>query len=202
MSIETSDGAAGGARRAGFFDRDGTLNEEVGYVDALDRFRLYPFASRAVKAVKDAGLAAIVLTNQSGVGRGLFSEELVHAVHERLSREMEQAGARLDGIYYCPHHPNAEVEQYRVVCACRKPSPGMMEESARRFGIRLEESFVIGDRYLDVEMAHRAGAASVLVRTGFGQGEWELFRGNGSPQPDHVAENVYDAVQWILQRVK
>jgi D-glycero-D-manno-heptose 1,7-bisphosphate phosphatase len=187
-----------GLRRAVFFDRDGTLNEEVGYLDDLARFHLYPFAGPAVRAINEAGLVAVVLTNQSGVGRGVFPEELVHAVHERMTRDLNDAGARLDAIYYCPHHPAAEIERYRVECSCRKPSPGMMETAARRFGIRLEESFVIGDRYLDVEMAHRAGAASVLVRTGFGQSEWDSFRTNGAPQPDQVAENVSEAVEWIL----
>ena len=191
-----------GRRRAVFLDRDGTLNEEVGHMDQLARFRLYPFANRAVREINKAGLLAIVVTNQSGVGRGMFPEELVQAVHERLMREMQGAGARLDGIYYCPHHPQAEIEKYRVECACRKPSPGMMEQAAERFGIRLEESFVIGDRYVDVEMAHRAGAASVLVLTGFGRDEWEREREGGPQQPEHVAENVYDAVQWVLGRMR
>ena len=164
------------ARRAVFFDRDGTLNEEVGYLDALDRFRLYPFASRAVRAVNEAGLVAVVLTNQSGVARGIFPEELVARVHQRLIAEMQQAGARIDAIYYCPHHPAAEIERYRVECACRKPAPGMMQQAAQRFGILLEESFVVGDRYVDVEMARRVGSASVLVRTGFGPNEWEQAR--------------------------
>ena len=192
----------GRARRAVFFDRDGTLNEEVGHMDQLGRFRLFPFAGRAVREVNEAGLLAIVVTNQSGVGRGMFPEELVQAVHERLERAMGSAGARLDGIYYCPHHPQAEIEQYRVECACRKPAPGMMEQAAERFGIRLEESFVIGDRYVDVEMAHRTGAASVLVLTGFGREEWERERDRWPQQPEHVAENVYDAVQWVLGQMR
>ena len=96
-------------RRAVFFDRDGTLNEEVGYLDDLRRFRVYPFAGRAVRQINEAGLLAVVLTNQSGVGRGVFPEELVGSVHERLRSEMQDAGAQLDAIYYCPHHPAAEV---------------------------------------------------------------------------------------------
>ena len=189
-------------QRGVFFDRDGTLNEEVGHLDALERFRLYSNAPHAVRAINEAGLLAIVTTNQSGVGRGVFAEELVHAVHERMTREMSEAGARLDAIYYCPHHPAAEIERYRLECSCRKPSPGMMQEAARRFGIRLEDSFVIGDRYLDVEMAHRVGASSVLVRTGFGQSEWESFHGNGIPQPNYVADDVSGAVEWILAQLK
>lgn len=189
-------------RRAVFFDRDGTLNEEVGHMEDLSRFRVYPFAGPAVRQVNEAGLLAIVTTNQSGVGRGVFPEELVGTAHEQLLAELGKSGARLDAIYYCPHHPEAEIDRYRMACACRKPSPGMMQQAAARFRIRLEESFVIGDRYVDVEMARRAGAASVLVRTGLGNAEWSLFRGNGMPQPDYVAENVYEAVQWILERVR
>ena len=189
-------------RRAVFFDRDGTLNEEVGHLDDLGRFRVYPFAGRAVRRVNQAGLFAVVLTNQSGVGRGIFPEELVAAAHQRLLAEMEESGAKLDAIYYCPHHPAAEIAQYRVDCSCRKPSPGMMQQAAQRFGICLEESFVIGDRYVDVEMAHRVGATSILVQTGFGQSEWEMYRSNGAAQPEYVAENVSEAVEWILQRLK
>jgi D-glycero-D-manno-heptose 1,7-bisphosphate phosphatase len=189
-------------RRAVFFDRDGTLNEEVGHLDDLSRFRVYPFAGRAVREINQAGLLSVVVTNQSGVGRGIFPEELVAAAHDRLAAVLRQDGAKLDAIYYCPHHPAAEIARFRVECACRKPSPGMMEQAARRFSISLADSFVIGDRYVDVEMAHRAGATSVLVETGFGQTEWEMFRGNGAVQPHHVAENVYEAVQWILGRRK
>jgi D-glycero-D-manno-heptose 1,7-bisphosphate phosphatase len=185
-------------RRAVFLDRDGTLNEEVGYIDDLARFRLYPFAGSAVRQLNQAGLLAIVLTNQSGVGRGIFPEELLKAVHDRLTKELLAAGATLDAIYYCPHHPKAEIPQYRRDCACRKPSTGMMREAAARFGIHMEESYVIGDRYRDVEMARSAGAHAVLVRTGFGQEEWEINQANGTCQPDHVADNVHDAVQWIL----
>ena len=183
--------------RAVFFDRDGTLNEEVGHVDDAARFRVYPFASRAVREINDAGLLAIVVTNQSGVGRGIFAEDLVARVHQQLVRELQAAGARLDRIYYCPHHPEAEIAAYRQQCACRKPSPGMLEQAAEEFGIQLRRSFVVGDRYVDVEMAHRVGAASVLVLTGFGQNEWEQERSRWPEQPDHVAANVYEAVQWI-----
>lgn len=202
MSNRPRSGGHTALRRAVFFDRDGTLNEEVGYLDDLSRFRVYSFAVSAVRQINEAGLLAVVLTNQSGVGRGVFPEELVGAVHARLHSEMHQAGARLDAIYYCPHHPAAELARYRAECSCRKPATGMMEQAARQFGIELSQSFVIGDRYLDIEMAKRVGASGVLVRTGFGQGEWEMFHANGTAQPDHVAEDVYEAVQWILKRLR
>jgi D-glycero-D-manno-heptose 1,7-bisphosphate phosphatase len=189
-------------RRAVFFDRDGTLNEEVGHMSDLSRFRLLPRAAEAVRAVNEAGLLAIVVTNQSGVGRGVMPEELVTAAHEQLTSELWQQRARLDAIFYCPHHPQAEIIRYRAECACRKPSPGMMQQAARELGIRLEESFVIGDRYVDIEMAHRAGAGSVLVTTGFGQDEWNLLHDEPRSQPHHVAADVRGAVQWILERLR
>jgi D-glycero-D-manno-heptose 1,7-bisphosphate phosphatase len=185
-------------RRAVFFDRDGTLNEEVGHMSDLTRFRLLPNAGAAVRAVNESGLLAIVVTNQSGVGRGMMPEELVLAAHDRLTMELAQEQARLDAVFYCPHHPQAEIVRYRSECACRKPSPGMLRQAAEQFGIRLADSFVIGDRYVDIEMAHRAGVSSVLVKTGFGLAEWGLFRDNGVAQPHHVAEDVLEAVRWIL----
>jgi D-glycero-D-manno-heptose 1,7-bisphosphate phosphatase len=188
-------------RQAVFFDRDGTLNEEVGHVDDAARFRVYPFAGRAVREINEAGLLAIVVTNQSGVGRGIFAEDLVARVHQQLGHELRTAGARLDRIYYCPHHPEAEIAAYRQQCACRKPSPGMLQQAAVEFGIQLQRSFVVGDRYVDMEMAHRVGAASVLVMTGFGQTEWEQEQSRWPQPPDHVAANVYEAVQWIRGRL-
>ena len=191
-----------GLCRAVFFDRDGTLNEEVGHLRDLSLFRLLPGAAEAVRAINDAGLLAIVVTNQSGIGRGVMPEELVVDAHKQLVSELGQTGARLDAIFYCPHHPQAEVVRYRAECACRKPSPGMMEQAARQFGINLAQSFVIGDRYVDIEMAHRAGAASVLVTTGFGQNEWDLLSGEPRPQPRYVATDVHTAVHWILNQLR
>ena len=188
-------------RRAVFFDRDGTLNEEIGHVSDLEQFRVYPFAARAVRQVNEAGMLAIVVTNQSGVGRGLFAESLVKKAHRRLTSRIAAKGGRLDAIFYCPHHPEALVEQYRVACACRKPSPGLLETAAEQFGIRLEKSFVVGDRYVDVQLAHRVGARSVLVLTGFGTNEWELRRAAGGEQPNYVAGNADEAVGWILRNL-
>ena len=193
--------SADGERRAVFFDRDGTLNEEVGYVNHPLRFQLYPFASQAVREVNQAGLLAIVVTNQSGVARGLFAESLVKKVHRQLSQTIQAAGGRLDRILYCPHHPQARLKQYRVDCSCRKPAVGMLENAAAQFGINLTKSFVVGDRYVDVHTAHRAGARGVLVLTGYGLGEWEYQRAAWQQAPDHVAENAYEAVRWILRNV-
>ena len=188
-------------RRAVFFDRDGTLNEEVGYVNHPRRFQLFPFASQAVREVNQAGLLAIVVTSQSGVARGLFSESLLKKIHRQLAAQIVSSGGKLDDILYCPHHPQAPVAKYRVECACRKPSPGLLERAAAAHGINLAESFVIGDRYVDVRMAQRVGARGVLVLTGYGRGEWQYQRATWDRPPDHIAQNVYAAVRWILRQL-
>lgn len=188
-----------GKRRAVFFDRDGTLNVEVGHLRRLDHFEMYPFASRAVKQVNEAGLLAIVITNQSGVARGFFPEAHVHSANAKLITHLEAGGARIDRIYYCPHHPEGPVEQFMQACNCRKPAPGMLEQAAADFGIALEESFVVGDRFVDVEAGLRAGASPVLVLTGAGVEELTTHR--TARQPHHVADDVEAAVAWILSRL-
>jgi len=186
--------------RAIFLDRDGTLNEEVGYVNHLERFKLYPWTAEAIRLVNQAGYKAIVLTNQSGVARQYMTEALVEQVHQRLRSELEQQGAYLDAIYYCPHHPAAPDPVYRVACRCHKPKPGLVEQAQRAFELDLSRSFFVGDKYLDVELAHAVGAQGVLVLTGYGLGEYEHLRHTWPAPPDHVTENVLTAVRWILGR--
>ena len=181
-----------------FFDRDGTLNEEIGHVRNAEDFRVYSFAARAVRLVNEAGMRAIVISNQSGIGRGLIPESLVHRVNRQLTRRIAAGGGRLDAIYYCPHHPEAAVERFRVVCECRKPATGLLDAAAREFGVDLARSFMIGDRFVDLLAGKRAGARSILVLTGVGRTELEDERINSITQPDHVAENAYKAVRWIL----
>ena len=186
-------------RRAVFFDRDGTLNVEVGHLRRLDHFAMYPFAADAVKRVNEAGLLAIVITNQSGVARGFFSEEHVHSANAKLTKHLESGGARLDRIYYCPHHPEGPIEKFMQECGCRKPSPGMLEKAAAEFGIQLDQSFVVGDRFVDIEAAHRINATSILVLTGAGQNE--LASNTSALQPHFVAEDADAAVSWILRQL-
>ena len=190
-----------GRQRAVFFDRDGTLVEEIGYLSHPNQLELYPFAGRAVQMANRANLLTIVVTNQAGVAQGLFEEPLLDEVHQRLSRRIQTAGGKLDGIYYCPHHPQAIVETYRVKCDCRKPGAGMLEQAAARFHIDLERSFMVGDRYLDIQAGHRVGAQSVLVLTGFGKLEWESGRAQSQRQPDYVAKDVHHAIHWILTQL-
>jgi D-glycero-D-manno-heptose 1,7-bisphosphate phosphatase len=182
-------------RAAVFLDRDGTISEEVGYLNHASRFQLFSFAAPAICRLNEAGIAAVVVTNQSGVGRGYFPQSVVDEVHERMVEELASQGAKLDGVYYCPHVPADN-------CECRKPKPGMLEQAARELGLDLQRSFVVGDRYGDLELAHRAGARGVLVRTGYGSGELVWHAAKWEVQPGHVADNLQGAVDWILRQAK
>lgn len=181
-----------------FLDRDGTVCEEVGYVNHLDRVRLYPWTAEAIRRLNDAGLPVVIVTNQSGVGRGYFSESLVRGAHEKIARELATGGARVQAFYYCPHHPNAAVETYRVECNCRKPAMGLVEKAAQRFRIDVKSSYVVGDSYRDMKLGFNAGTRTILVLTGYGRGEYEHQRGTWPRMPDLVAQNLLDAVEKIL----
>ncbi|HLA13080.1 MAG TPA: HAD family hydrolase [Pyrinomonadaceae bacterium] len=183
--------------RAVFIDRDGTISEEVGYVNHLSRFRLFPYAAQAIRLLNDAGWLAIVVTNQAGVARGYFDEEMIQQVHQQLSAELQAAGARLDQIYYCVHHPSIGEPPYRLACDCRKPLPGLITRAAREFSIDLAQSWMVGDRYSDVELARNAAVKSAFVLSGYGRGEWEHQRESWRYQPDLVSENLLTAVQQI-----
>jgi D-glycero-D-manno-heptose 1,7-bisphosphate phosphatase len=185
-----------------FIDRDGTISEEVGYINHVSRYQVYPWTAAAIRNLNEAGLRVIVVTNQAGVARGYFTEELVKQVHEKLVAEMTLAGARFDAIYYCPHHPSAGEPPYRQSCNCRKPKTGMIERAAAEFGIDVSRSFVIGDRYGDIELAHNAGARSVFVLSGYGLGEYEYQRKNWKRQPERIAKDLLEASQWVLQAIQ
>lgn len=187
-------------RRAVFIDRDGTISEEVGYVNHPSRYRVFPYAAEAIKLLHDAGWLAILVTNQAGVARGYFSEELIKQVHELLRQELGRDGARLDAIYYCPHHPTVGAAPYRLDCDCRKPKPGLIERAARDFDLDLRASWMVGDRYGDVELAHNAGVRSAFVLSGYGRGEWEYQRAQWQHEPDLVADDLLAAVRLIVGR--
>ena len=194
--------AGGGAPLKGvsavFLDRDGTICEEVGYVNHLDRAQLFPWSAEAIRKLNQAGLPVIVVTNQSGVGRGYFSEDLVKQVHLKIALELAAADARLEAFYYCPHHPSAPLVDYKTICRCRKPAIGMLEEAAKRFNLDLASSFVVGDSYRDVQLGFNAGARSIMVMTGYGRGEYEHHRKTWPRPPDMIAENLLEAVEKIL----
>ena len=188
-----------------FFDRDGTLNEELGYVGEPERFHLYPFAPAAVRLVNERGWPAVLITNQAGVGRGLYTEADVARIHALLNERLRAEGAHLDAIYYCPHHPTKGVGDYLVVCACRKPSPGMMRQAAAEHALDLTRSFLVTDRYDEVLMAEAVGGQGVLVLTGYGQRDYQehqaQFGTEGAP-PRLVVADALAAVREILPRME
>ena len=189
-------------RPAVFIDRDGTISEEVGYVNHPSRFRLFPYAASAIKLLNDQGWLAIVITNQAGVARGYFSESMIATVHDNLMRELRDQDARVDAIYYCAHHPTVGEPPYRLECDCRKPKPGLITRAARDQDIAIEQSWMIGDRYGDIELARNAGVRSAFVLSGYGRGEWENQSSLWKHQPDLVAENLLEAVESILRSEK
>ena len=184
-------------RPAVFLDRDGTLIEERGYLDRLDLLSLFPFAADALRLLNRAGFATVVITNQSAIGRGIIDEAFLGTVHAALDSELAKGRARIDRYYFCPHHPDAEIAAYRQVCACRKPSPGLIEQACSEMDIDPARSVMVGDRWLDVRCGRAAGTRTVLVRTGHGGHEAD------SPPADIAADailnNLMEATGWILR---
>ncbi len=185
-------------RGAVFLDRDGTINEEVGYLRDLGKLKLIPGAAAAIRRLNEAGHPVVLVTNQSGVARGYFPESLVHDAHELLADMLRKEGARLDGIYYCPHHPTAGDSHYTTECDCRKPATGLLNRAARDLEIDLARSFMVGDKWSDVELGHRAGARAILVSTGFAADDPGNVRPVHVEEPDLIAHDLAEAVDWIL----
>jgi D-glycero-D-manno-heptose 1,7-bisphosphate phosphatase len=179
-------------------DRDGTLNEDRGYIGRLDLLALYPYAVDALRVLQRAGFRLAIVTNQAGVARGMFGEDFVHEAHAWLRQQFAAGGVHLDGIYHCPHHPDGSVPEYTKACDCRKPQPGMALQAARDLGLDLSRSFVIGDKWLDIGLANNVGARGLLVRTGYGATEEQ--RPMSGVTAAAVVDNVHAAATWILER--
>ena len=186
------------SRPAVFIDRDGTLTEEVGYVNHPSRLRLLPRAAQAIRRLNEAEVAAVLVTNQAGIARGYFSEDVLHAVNDSLVAQLKDAGAHLDGIYVCPHHPREGEPPFRADCECRKPKPGLLVRAAAELGLDLRASTMVGDKASDLVPARTVGARGVLVLTGYGRGEWEYRRDHFPVPPHFVASDLLDAVEWAL----
>ncbi len=184
-----------------FLDRDGTINEQMGYINHISRFQLLPRAGKAIRLLNEVQVPVVVVSNQSGLARGYFPENLLHAVHDKMESLLAREGAKTDGIYYCPHHPEAKEEKFRQTCDCRKPKTGLFEAAARDLDIDLSSSFVVGDRWSDLEAAEKCGARGVLVLTGYGRGDLEYIGPSKKIHPAHVAEDLLDAVKWILKEL-
>jgi D,D-heptose 1,7-bisphosphate phosphatase len=185
-----------------FLDRDGTINEEVGYLDSLDKLKIIPTAYAAIKLINSHGMKAVVISNQAGVARGFFTEEFVNTVNNRLLADLKKKGAIIDKFYYCPHHPAEGKGIYLQDCDCRKPAPGMLLQAAEELNLDLAHSYFVGDRFIDMETARKVGAKGVLVKTGYGE---DLLQDDGpdkatpESKPDFIAADILEAVQWILK---
>jgi D,D-heptose 1,7-bisphosphate phosphatase len=203
-----------------FLDRDGTINEEVGYMDRLEKLKLIPVAAEAIRLINSSGMRTVVVTNQSGVARGLFDEAFVDTVHIRLREMLRMEGAFLDGIYFCPHHPTEGRGRYLMTCDCRKPAPGLLLQAMADLDLDPVRSYMVGDTLKDIEAGARAGVQGVLVRTGYGAESAAALIPSEDPvrkisgkkespnknmvlfQPVHIAEDILAAAQWIMRNLR
>jgi histidinol-phosphate phosphatase family protein len=178
-----------------FLDKDGTLLKDVPYNVDSRRMAWEAGAAQGVRRLVEAGYRLVVVTNQAGVARGYFPEEALQGVAEHLNRMVEQvSGARLDGFYYCPHHPQGSEVAYAVDCQCRKPRPGMLLRAARELGIDLSTAWMVGDILNDVEAGKRAGCRAILIDNG-GETEWKT---GPHREPDIIAASLEEAADWIV----
>ena len=190
-----------GGRIAVFLDRDGTLNEEVDFLRTPQELRMIPGAAAAIRTLNTRDIITCVISNQSGIARGFYSEADVDLVHAAMTREILREGAHIDRYYFCPHHPTEGLPPYNIVCDCRKPSPGMLEQGEREFGIDLGRSFVVGDRIVDVQAGKAVGASTILVLTGYGRTSL-AESAQEHVVADHVAPSVVEAVEFIIEHVE
>ncbi|MDD3013444.1 MAG: HAD family hydrolase [Candidatus Gastranaerophilales bacterium] len=189
-------------KSAVFLDRDGTLIVEIGYLSNPDQLELYKDSAESIKKLNDTGILSILVTNQSGVARGYFGEDTVNLLNQKLLNVLKEKNAYLDAIYYCPHHKKGIIEEYAKDCDCRKPKTGLINQAVADFkDINLEKSYVIGDKICDIELARNAGCKGILLKTGYGT---QILNEPCQDfiKPDYVAENMTDAVDWLLDDLK
>jgi len=189
-------------RRGVFLDRDGTINIEIGYIYDANDFKLYDFSSEAIARLNFLGLKTIVVTNQSGIARGYFTEKFVNEINRKMTLMLKKEGAIIDGIYYCPHLPEGKVEKYAFQCDCRKPKTGLFKKAASDFDLNLENSFVIGDKKTDIQPGKELNMMTILVLTGYGRETYRQIQNSKDPMPDYVVENLLEAVNCIEKQVK
>jgi len=181
------------SHRAVFLDRDGTINAEVDYLKSVKDLRLIKNTAKAIQILNQNQIKVIIVTNQSGISRGLFSIDDLENVHNELKKRLRRNRAYIDAIYYCPHHPDEE-------CSCRKPKNEMFKLAAKDFDLKLNKCYIIGDKLTDIKAAHNISATGILVRTGYGKLEQNKL-GEAGVMPEHIAENLYEAVKWIIKNL-
>ncbi len=183
-------------KKAVFLDRDGTINEEVGYLSRPQQVRLLPGAAAAMVRLRAAGFALVGISNQSGLARGYFTEADLYAAQAEVERQLGELGASLDGFYYCPHLPEGTVEHLAKDCDCRKPGTGMIDQAVKKMGLTTEGSYMVGDRLGDVACGRAAGLTSILVQSG--HEDWPPR--TPEQEPHFLAPDLAAAANWILQR--
>ncbi len=188
----------GDGRPAVFLDRDGTMIEDVGYLARREELRWFPSTIDAIRLLNRAGFLVFVVTNQGGIGLGLFTETFVRETHQWMAETLAANGARVDGWLFCPHHPRAVIPALKVDCDCRKPRRGMIDAALQGHAIDLTRSFVVGDRQGDVDLAAAFGGRGVLVSTGYGEGELAVL-GGSMPGAAYVASDLMAATAWMLR---
>ncbi len=182
-------------KQAVFLDRDGTINEQMGYINHISRFRMLPKTNEAIKILNQHDYLVIVITNQSGVSKGYFPIDLVYEVHNYMENLLKKSNAYIDAIYFCPHSPDEG-------CICRKPKTGMIEMACRDLPIDISQSYLVGDMCVDMELARNAKLKGIMVKTGYGLGEIKYRLPNTYLKPVYIADDLLSAVKWILKNDK
>jgi len=181
--------------KAVFLDRDGTIIEDLGYISSPEQIKFIPGAIEAIKALKTAGYKIIIISNQSGVARGLLTEDMLQTIDKIIHKKILHGGGHVDASYYCVHHPEHGVYPYQQACDCRKPEPGLIKKGAREQNVDLDRSFMVGDHPFDIEAGKKTGVKTVFLLTGHGRKEQAALKS----APDHIAATIVEAAQWILK---
>lgn len=184
--------------KAVFLDRDGTINREVDVLRRLSQLKIFPKVAEAIQKLNKAGFLVVVITNQAVVARGWLTEKEIDKIHAVLIKRLAKNGAKIDAVYYCPHHPNANLKKYRLLCSCRKPKPGMILKAIKKYHIDRKKSFMIGDTTRDILAGKRAGLKTIIVRTGYGGKDGY----HKNVKPDFVAKDLFGAVKIVQKNEK
>lgn len=188
--------------KAVFLDRDGVITKEPPhYAHRIDQLKLVPKSAETIKGLNEGGFKVIVISNQSGVARGYYQEKDIKIYNNEMKRQLEEKGAHIDAIYYCPHHPEATIKEYRIDCNCRKPKPGMLKRAEKDLNLDLKRSFLIGDKISDIEAGYRAGCKTILVLTGQGNGELKKIS-EMDIKPNYISKDLHTAIQIIKRNNK
>jgi len=183
--------------KAVFLDRDGVITEEPPYyAHKIDQLELIPKSAEAIRLLNKNGFKVIIISNQSGVARGYYHEKDIQIYNNEMKRQLEEKGAHIDAIYYCPHHPEATIKEYRIDCDCRKPKPGMLKLAEKDLNLDLKCSFLVGDKMSDIEAGYRAGCKTILVLTGQGNGELKKIS-EMNIKPNYISKDLFTAIQII-----